>query len=299
MGKRTRALQVWAQVLRDKYGIIPVFVHLDKDMAEIGMSRRVWWESKIQLCWWHMRKAVTERLAKAKLSTSPYNPKRARQEFTFIDLMFVPPGHSDPNEHEGGVRTISPEPPDIPPPPRPHALMLRIPNQSQAIATSSDTSETRSSEILRETVNTTAIDATTSPAHHQTSHENQDGGKENSILKIRIPAKTKQPVTSIQQSHENERRTFCPAEHRQEIVCMMEQHLCAHPLIPGYAHPSAIGIREWAVRQMYEFCHKHDLREAWAYLWENWYRHGRWELWARSVYAEIPVLKTTMILESQ
>ena len=79
----------------------------------------------------------------------------------------------------------------------------------------------------------------------------------------------------------------------------MEQHLCAHPLIPGYAHPSPAGIREWAVKQMYNFCVASDLRELWAYLWGNWYRSSRWELWARSVYPEIPVLKTTMILESQ
>ncbi|KAJ7782505.1 hypothetical protein DFH07DRAFT_717350, partial [Mycena maculata] len=59
-----------------------------------------------------------------------------------------------------------------------------------------------------------------------------------------------------------------------------------------------IRIKRWAVTQMYKFCVEHDLREVWAYLWENWYRSSRWELWARSVYPEIPILKTTMILES-
>ncbi|KAJ7222179.1 hypothetical protein GGX14DRAFT_352938 [Mycena pura] len=54
----------------------------------------------------------------------------------------------------------------------------------------------------------------------------------------------------------------------------------------------------WAVAGMYKFCVEHDLREVWAYLWENWYRSSRWELWARSMHPEIPVLKTTMILES-
>ncbi|KAJ3535176.1 hypothetical protein NMY22_g6606 [Coprinellus aureogranulatus] len=96
----------------------------------------------------------------------------------------------------------------------------------------------------------------------------------------------------------NERRTFCVAEHREPIITMMERHFCAHPLIPGYAPPSSEGIRSWAVAQMYAYCVKNDLREVWAYLWENWYRRGRWELWARSAHTEIPVLKTTMILES-
>ena len=47
---------------------------------------------------------------------------------------------------------------------------------------------------------------------------------------------------------------------------MLEQHLCAHPLILGYAHPSPAGIHEWAVKQMYNFCVMNDLCELWAYL---------------------------------
>ncbi|KAH8832267.1 hypothetical protein DL96DRAFT_1458473, partial [Flagelloscypha sp. PMI_526] len=49
---------------------------------------------------------------------------------------------------------------------------------------------------------------------------------------------------------------------------------------------------------VYEFCVRYDLKETWAYLWENWYQKGRWELWARSCCEEIPVLRTTMINES-
>ncbi|KAJ7029465.1 hypothetical protein C8F04DRAFT_41119 [Mycena alexandri] len=94
------------------------------------------------------------------------------------------------------------------------------------------------------------------------------------------------------------RRTFCPAVYRDPILTMMERHYCAHPLLPGNSHPSPEGIKRWAVSQMYKFCVEHDLREVWAYLWENWYRKSRWELWSRSVYPEIPILKTTMILES-
>ena len=95
------------------------------------------------------------------------------------------------------------------------------------------------------------------------------------------------------------KRTFCPLDYRDDIIKMMENHLCAHPLIPGYSAPSSAGIRQWAVKEMYGYCERHDLREVWAYLWENWYRHGRWELWARSCATAIPRLKTTMIMESQ
>ena len=81
---------------------------------------------------------------------------------------------------------------------------------------------------------------------------------------------------------------------------MMERHFCAHPLIPGYSAPTPEGIKAWAVKQAYEFCVLHDLPNLWAYLWVNWYRSGRWELWARSGNAnEIPRLKTTMFVEGQ
>lgn len=95
------------------------------------------------------------------------------------------------------------------------------------------------------------------------------------------------------------RRIFCPDEYRKEIEDMMEQHYCAHPLIPGYSSPTPDGIREWAAREAYHFCIERDLPEVWAYLYGNWYRDGRWSLWARSAHSEIPVLKTTMMVESQ
>src|SRR5882762_7463279 len=84
----------------------------------------------------------------------------------------------------------------------------------------------------------------------------------------------------------NGRHTFCPLEHRDTIVKMMERHFCAHPLIPGYSAPTLEGIKSWAVKQIYEYCVHYDLPNLWAYLWENWYRRGRWELWAWSGNAD-------------
>ncbi|KAF8520623.1 hypothetical protein BU17DRAFT_88824 [Hysterangium stoloniferum] len=56
-GKRKKALTAWAVCLKDKYAVNPVFTHIDKDMAEIGMAKEVW-KTKINLCWWHLRCAV-------------------------------------------------------------------------------------------------------------------------------------------------------------------------------------------------------------------------------------------------
>ncbi|KAJ7595291.1 hypothetical protein C8J56DRAFT_1001634 [Mycena floridula] len=100
------------------------------------------------------------------------------------------------------------------------------------------------------------------------------------------------------EDEEDTKRTFCALEHRTEILTLVEKVYCAHPLIPGYAASNPKAIHEWGTKILYNFCVSEDLREVWAYLWENWLRPGRWELWAHSGNAEIPVLKTTMILES-
>ena len=101
-GKWLKALEAWAVDLRQKHGIIPKFVHTAKDMAEIGMSQRVWSEAKHQLCWWHIREVLKKRL-KGNLPTTPYNATRAKREYHFVDLKFKPHGQADPKDSEGSV----------------------------------------------------------------------------------------------------------------------------------------------------------------------------------------------------
>ena len=84
-------------------------------------------------------------------------------------------------------------------------------------------------------------------------------------LSLRIPPPS-QPITFVADEEvkftvkddisngDTSRRVFCPLKHHEAIVEMIEAHLCAHPLIPGYSHPSPDGICEWAVKQMYQFC---------------------------------------------
>ncbi|KIM76280.1 hypothetical protein PILCRDRAFT_77964 [Piloderma croceum F 1598] len=89
----------------------------------------------------------------------------------------------------------------------------------------------------------------------------------------RKPETTKSDTTACEVDTDS-KCTFCPVEHRQPIIKMLENCYCAYPLIPGYSSLTLEGIREWAVKQMYNYCVDHDLREVWAYLWENWYRPG-------------------------
>ncbi|KAF8220472.1 hypothetical protein L208DRAFT_1416683, partial [Tricholoma matsutake] len=83
-----KALTGWATCIKEAYGIDPIFVHVDKDMAEISMAKEVW-KAKINLC------------CQAKLTTTPYNVQRAHIEFPFIDMTFIPPGRADAEEYEG------------------------------------------------------------------------------------------------------------------------------------------------------------------------------------------------------
>ncbi|KIJ41774.1 hypothetical protein M422DRAFT_83683, partial [Sphaerobolus stellatus SS14] len=124
-------------------------------------------------------------------------------------------------------------------------------------------------------------------------------------IKIKIPAGYQMPdfpeesdIDSEDDAPGTNPRSFCPSVYRESIIQMMEQHLCAHPLIPGYSAKTKEGIRVWAVKEMYSFCIKYNLRACWAYLWGNWYRKSRWEPWARAECNEILRLKTTMICES-
>ncbi|KAJ7937453.1 hypothetical protein B0H13DRAFT_2302616 [Mycena leptocephala] len=236
LGKRKRALEAWARKLRDEYGVIPIFIHTDKDMAEIGMARD-----------------------KSKLSTTPYNAQCAHAEFAFIIVTFKPPGRADPAEHEGGFLASLNTVVASAPAPDPNSVTIKIPATQPR------------STMLADITNTAA------PVPMDVDVEDDADADEDDS---------------------QERRTFCPVEFRQPIVDFMEAHPCAHPLIPGYSHPSPEGIRAWAVRQAYNFCLVNDLPKVWAYPWENWYRRGRWELWARAEHPEIPRLKTTMMVES-
>ncbi|THU79226.1 hypothetical protein K435DRAFT_884508 [Dendrothele bispora CBS 962.96] len=281
--KRTKALCRWVRRLRDQWGINPDFVHIDKDMAEIGMVRKVWPQAKIQLCWWHLRRAVRERLAKAKLSTTPYNPIRARLEFSFIDVDFRPAGASDTQEYEGGFDYHQPT--SVASGPGPNSILLRIPaTQPGAAPTQSNDADDDFEE--------TEVKRDFGPTELTLPN-----GRKVKIIPP-IPRTSDNSDDDNDEETEDARRTFCPPEYRESIQKMMDNHLNAHPLIPGYAAPTPEGIREWAVRQMYEYCERNGLCETWAYLWENWYRPGRWELWARSTVDDIARLKTTMIMES-
>ncbi|KAI5452823.1 hypothetical protein NCC49_006363 [Naganishia albida] len=94
--------------------------------------------------------------------------------------------------------------------------------------------------------------------------------------------------------------SFCPPAHHDGILQLFAQHLNQHASIPlaNVGIVDATEIRRRALVDIYKFCFNHDLPELWAYLYMAWYRPEVWVLWARSASPEIPVLRTTMIVES-
>ncbi|KAJ8095831.1 hypothetical protein PM082_022723 [Marasmius tenuissimus] len=270
-GKRIDPLERWATHV-NKYQLHPQFVNVDKNLAEIVMAKRVWPNGQIQICGWHMKKAVRERITKAKLSTTLYRAIEACKQFPFIDLKFVPPSQADPGEKEGGREggrwdTTLDEPKselvkcDL------NALYIHLPPTQKPVETGESVPLTQQTQ-----------EATTS-------------------FKIKLPplkaSQALQPITP-----QEVKQVFCPEEHVKTLLAMVLEHRNAHPLLPGKLASTAEGIHSWAVKKMYQFCEGEDLRELWAYLWENWYRPERWKLWARAIVPEIPRLNTTMVLES-
>lgn len=128
LGKRTRALTNWAIHLRDNYDLNPQFIHTNKDMAEVGMSRTTWPDAKHQLCFWHQDRAVSERLAKAVLATTPYKPHLAHQIHPFIDPLWKPKGRADPKDVEGGKLIVEANSQDDVSPSNPNGLRITIPS---------------------------------------------------------------------------------------------------------------------------------------------------------------------------
>ena len=88
---------------------------------------------------------------------------------------------------------------------------------------------------------------------------------------------------------------------KEIVVQMFSRHFNSHSLIPDrnntFRSPEV--IHRECTAEMYSWCRTRNYFRLWAYLFGHWYCPDQWELWARSTNAaEIPILKTTMIVES-
>ena len=70
---RTGILQMFLTVFQDQE-VQPLFFLTDKDFAQINAVRFTWPYTKIQLCKWHVKRAITTRLSSNKATRSNFNP---------------------------------------------------------------------------------------------------------------------------------------------------------------------------------------------------------------------------------
>ncbi|KAK0558517.1 hypothetical protein OC844_005089 [Tilletia horrida] len=88
LGDRRR-IEILADVMAvlKGMGIDPQFVGCDKDSAEIAAIGQVWPGAKIQLCYWHVRRALRQRFSLTKASgTNTYDPWDAAKTVAGLEL---------------------------------------------------------------------------------------------------------------------------------------------------------------------------------------------------------------------
>jgi hypothetical protein len=72
-GERKRAIELWYIIsviarfnkVKD-FGVVPTFIKMDKDIGQIGAAITVWPNSTINLCLWHILRAIKKRLGDPK-----------------------------------------------------------------------------------------------------------------------------------------------------------------------------------------------------------------------------------------
>jgi len=83
-------MRCWFGALKN-LGLKPKFSHLDKDFSEISAVQMVWPQTSVQICLWHMKKAVDRRLARPKNEKrTPYYALDAQMVIPHLRLDFVP-----------------------------------------------------------------------------------------------------------------------------------------------------------------------------------------------------------------
>jgi hypothetical protein len=89
-GVKENLLQQFFQYFVDTWKIKPVVTLCDKDWSKINALRAVFPSAKLQLCFWHVLRALKEQLKILKWQPGFYNVEEAIQEFNWIAQTFVP-----------------------------------------------------------------------------------------------------------------------------------------------------------------------------------------------------------------
>jgi hypothetical protein len=109
INNRVMALAVFFQSMRAEQ-ILPSFILLDKDMGQIAAVQEAWsWTTNIQLCLWHVERAIDRKINEKNHKSSQYSIQRAREaneQFTFIDPNWIPTGRRSPLCSEADAKAV-------------------------------------------------------------------------------------------------------------------------------------------------------------------------------------------------
>lgn len=86
-GTMTEILSLFLEYLRSK-GFDPSFVGCDKDLAEINALRQVWPSAKIQLCFWHAKRAIKKKLSDSS-GADPLKQYRSNEALQLIPSLEI------------------------------------------------------------------------------------------------------------------------------------------------------------------------------------------------------------------
>jgi len=90
-GIRTNILAEFFNQLQNRGLKYLQFFLSDKDFAQITAAQSIWSNIKIQLCLWHIKKALKKKLAdNTPPKTINYSSYSAHEAFNFIDIEFYP-----------------------------------------------------------------------------------------------------------------------------------------------------------------------------------------------------------------
>ena len=88
INSRVKVLKEFFLSLR-RVGILPTFVLVDKDAGQIAAIQEAWsWTASMQLCLWHVKRAIDRKIRDKKYKSSQYTARKAKEaneQFRFID----------------------------------------------------------------------------------------------------------------------------------------------------------------------------------------------------------------------
>jgi hypothetical protein len=96
-GAKERYIRQFLDHFKKSWSIEPIIILSDKDWSEINALRACFPNAAIQLCFWHVLRAIKKRLATLRRRPAFYDVDEAQAEFgDAIDKTFVPQGQAQP-----------------------------------------------------------------------------------------------------------------------------------------------------------------------------------------------------------